>query len=88
MAKWGRTRSYKTNEEIDLDEMTEDWLREHDPYYTDHKKGKRRRTEYNYETRKQEGYRRSKELPFSSLFDNKLFELAEKNVDVKHYMNE
>lgn len=67
--------------------MTEEWLRENDPYYTDTRKNKRKSLEYNYETYRQRKYRRMKEIEFNRLFFNRLLELINKNVDsAKDYL--
>ena len=71
----------------ELDELTEKWLRDNDPYYTDKRKNKRQLIEYNYETYRQRKYRRMKEIEFNRLFFNRLLELINKNVDsVKDYL--
>ena len=43
------------------------WLREHDPYYTDPDKNKRKRLSHPYETPEQERRKREMEIPVSSL---------------------
>lgn len=43
------------------------WLREHDPYYTDTNKNKRRSMAHPYDTPEQEYRRRIEEIPISSL---------------------
>lgn len=43
------------------------WLREHDPYYADKDRYKRKNMKNPYETPKQEARRRDMEIPFSSL---------------------
>lgn len=43
------------------------WLREHDPYYADPKKNKRKKVSHPYETPEQERRRRETEIPISSL---------------------
>ena len=43
------------------------WLREHDPYYADPKKNKRKRVAYPYETPEQERRRKETEIPISNL---------------------
>jgi hypothetical protein len=87
MPKYMRGRDFKERRDLELDDITNEWLRENDPYYTDSNKGKRKKLEYNYETPKQEAYRKGKEIPFCGLFGNILCELEEKNVDVKTYLN-
>lgn len=68
--------------------MTEEWLRENDPYYTDTRKNKRKSLEYNYETYRQRKYRRMKEFEFNRLFVSKLIELINKNVEsAKEYFD-
>lgn len=49
------------------EDATDKWLREHDPYYTDPKKNKRKKVEHPYETLEQERRRRETEIPISSL---------------------
>ena len=43
------------------------WLREHDPYYTNPDKNKRKMAESYYETPEQERRRREMEIPISNL---------------------
>lgn len=43
------------------------WLREHDPYYTDPQKNKRKQVEYPYDTPEQERRRKEAEIPISNL---------------------
>ena len=43
------------------------WLREHDPYYTNPDKNKKKQVKYPYETPEQERRRREAEIPISSL---------------------
>lgn len=43
------------------------WLREHDPYYTDPDKNKKKRLSHPYETPEQERRSREMEIPVSSL---------------------
>lgn len=64
-----------------LDHLTDEWLREHDPYYTDMDKNKRDKLEYSYETFRQQRHRRSKEIEFNRLFVSKLYEMLDKNVE-------
>ena len=43
------------------------WLRDHDPYYTDTERNKRKKIKYPYETPEQEKRRRAVEIPISNL---------------------
>ena len=43
------------------------WLREHDPYYTDPDKNKRKKVSQPYDTPEQEKRRREMEIPLSNL---------------------
>lgn len=56
MAKLGRAE-----DEADI------WLREHDPYYTDKRRGKRSALKYPYDTPQQERRRAETEIPISNL---------------------
>ena len=49
------------------EDMADKWLREHDPYYTNPDKNKRKRAESYYETPEQERRRREMEIPISNL---------------------
>jgi hypothetical protein len=49
------------------EDMADKWLREHDPYYTDPDKNKRKRLSKPYDTPEQERRRREAEIPVSSL---------------------
>ena len=49
------------------EDMADLWLREHDPYYTDPDKNKRKKVSQPYETPEQEKRRRSIEIPISNL---------------------
>lgn len=49
------------------EDQADKWLREHDPYYTDSVKNKRKKLAYPYETPEQERRRREAEIPISSL---------------------
>ena len=49
------------------EDMADKWLREHDPYYTDPDKNKKKRVKYPYETPEQERRKREMEIPISSL---------------------
>lgn len=49
------------------EDMADQWLREHDPYYTDPDKNKRKRLSHPYETPEQERRKREMEIPISSL---------------------
>lgn len=53
------------------------WLKEHDPYYTDKRKGKRKKVKYPYETPEQEHRRVSVEIPFSGLSRKQRSEIPE-----------
>ncbi len=53
------------------------WLREHDPYYTDPNKNKRRKVSHPYETPEQEKRRSSMEIPISSLNSKQRVQLKE-----------
>jgi len=69
--------------------MTDEWLKENDPYYRDKSRNKRKKLEYHYETDRQEQTRVIciGEIPFSSLWKSELGKVAEKGVDVKMYYN-
>jgi hypothetical protein len=43
------------------------WLREHDPYYTDSRKNKRKKVSHPYDTPEQEHRRSQIEIPISNL---------------------
>lgn len=77
----------KWNKELD---MTDKWLKENDPYFTDKSKDKRDKEEYSYETPRmmQTRSRRLREIPFSNLYDFKLLEVAGKGLDIKMYMDD
>lgn len=49
------------------EDAADKWLREHDPYYADPKKNKRKMVSHPYETPEQERRRRETEIPISSL---------------------
>ena len=49
------------------EDMADLWLREHDPYYTDPDKNKKKRLSNPYDTPEQERRRREVEIPVSSL---------------------
>lgn len=49
------------------EDIADKWLREHDPYYTDTKRNKRKKKECLYDTPQQERRRREMEIPISSL---------------------
>lgn len=49
------------------EDMADLWLREHDPYYTDPDKNKRKKVSQPYDTPEQEKRRRSIEIPISNL---------------------
>ena len=49
------------------EDMADLWLREHDPYYTDPDKNKKKRLSNPYETPEQERRKREMEIPVSSL---------------------
>lgn len=49
------------------EDAADKWLREHDPYYADPRKNKRKKVEHPYETPEQERRRRETEIPISSL---------------------
>lgn len=49
------------------EDAADKWLREHDPYYADPKKNKRKKVEHPYETPEQKRRRRETEIPISSL---------------------
>lgn len=51
----------RTEDEADL------WLREHDPYYSDTRKSKKKHIQAPYETPEQERRRREAEIPISNL---------------------
>lgn len=55
------------------------WLREHDPYYTDKKRGKSKRYKYPYLTPDQELQQKRKEIPISSFREIDLDYLALNN---------
>lgn len=46
------------------------WLREHDPYYSDKNRSKRRGLKYPYDTPEQEKRRITAEIPISNLNDS------------------
>lgn len=52
------------------------WLREHDPYYADPKKNKRKKVSHPYETPEQERRRKETEIPISSLSMHQRVEFA------------
>lgn len=72
-----------------MDDLTERWLKDNDPYYRDTYKNKRKKLEYPYETDRMEKTRRRRigELPFSSLWKRSLYKIADKGVDVKPYLD-
>lgn len=49
------------------EDMADNWLREHDPYYTAPERNKRQRLTYPYDTPEQERRRREAEIPISNL---------------------
>ena len=49
------------------EDAADKWLREHDSYYADPKKNKRKMVSHPYETPEQERRRRETEIPISSL---------------------
>lgn len=49
------------------EDQADKWLREHDPYYTDPDKNKKKRLSHPYETPEQERRSREMEIPVSSL---------------------
>ena len=49
------------------EDMADIWLREHDPYYTDTYKNKRKKLHNPYDTPEQERRKREMEIPISSL---------------------
>ena len=49
------------------EDAADKWLREHDPYYADPKKNKRKMVSHPYETPEQERRRRETEIPLSNL---------------------
>lgn len=53
------------------------WLREHDPYYTDPKRGKRKNLLHPYETPEQERRRREAEIPISNLNEYQKLKFSE-----------
>lgn len=53
------------------------WLREHDPYYSDRGKNKRKKVSHPYETPDQEERRRNMEIPISSLNAKQRLQLKE-----------
>lgn len=66
-----------------LDQITDDWLRENDDYYKNTDKWKTK-ADYCYLTEKQLKYRQHKEIPLSNLFKNRLKEVERSNLDVSH----
>lgn len=53
------------------------WLREHDPYYSDTRKNKRKYNNHPYDTPEQEKRRRSMEIPFSNLTSKQRLQLKD-----------
>ena len=53
------------------------WLREHDPYYSDRGKNKRKKVSHPYETPEQEHRRYSIEIPMSTLSTAQLYQLKQ-----------
>ena len=49
------------------EDMADIWLRDHDPYYTNPDKNKKKRLSHPYETPEQERRKREMEIPISSL---------------------
>lgn len=49
------------------EDPADQWLREHDPYYTDKSRGKKRYLKYSYLTPDQEVARARMEIPISSI---------------------
>lgn len=74
---------------LTIDDITDLWLKEHDPYYNDMDKNKRKKIEYSYETERMELTRKRRvgELPFSSCWKSTLYKVAERGVDVKPYFD-
>ena len=60
------SRFRREEDEADL------WLREHDPYYTDPDKNKRKKVSHPYDTPEQEKRRREMEIPLSNLNSSQL----------------
>ena len=60
------SRFRREEDEADL------WLREHDPYYTDPDKNKRKKVAHPYDTPEQEKRRREMEIPLSNLNSSQL----------------
>lgn len=52
------------------------WLREHDPYYTDPKKNKRKFISHPYDTPEQEKRKAEMELPLSCLSMKQMLEIG------------
>lgn len=52
---------------IRKEDEADKWLREHDPYYTNTKRNKRRKEKYPYDTPEQEHRRMQIEIPISNL---------------------
>ena len=59
------------------EDMADKWLREHDPYYTDPQKNKRKTIEYPYDTPEQERRKRETEIPISSLNSSQRVQLKQ-----------
>lgn len=57
------------------EDMADKWLREHDPYYTDPDKNKRKKLMYPYDTPEQEHRRVQIEIPISNLNSSHKLEL-------------
>lgn len=62
-------KSARKEDEADL------WLRDHDPYYTDTEKNKRKKITHPYETPEQEHRRLRTEIPLSNLNSSQRQEL-------------
>lgn len=66
----------------ELDEMTEQFLADNDPYYRDKRKRKARKYEHPYLTKQQAQFVNSHEYPFSSLSLKQIKQCEDNNCDI------
>ena len=59
------------------EDLADQWLREHDPYYTDPDRNKRSKVSHPYETPEQEKRRKEVEIPISCLNGAQKVQFAE-----------